>query len=181
MDSGVKPGQALPRTNWTSSPTVRRLCVRSSSSGSSACSGSACPADVRSAASLLSPAVESGLRARSVCAETAAWLRGDVSGRGGTSLSIRQLLAQQGNLCLCRDTSFSTSAAPQPSPAPASTPVSSSAPSSAPSARLPRPKRPPRQRLPQCEPPVRRLLDRTLLKLVVISYPNQRLVLDNYE
>jgi hypothetical protein len=73
------------------------------------------------------------------------------------------------------------SAAPQPSPAPASTPVSSSAPSSAPSARLPRPKRPPRQRLPQCEPPVRRLLDRTLLKLVVISYPNQQLVLDNYE
>ena len=97
MDSGVKPGQALPRTNWTSSPTVRRLCVRSSSSGSSACSGSACPADVRSAASLLSPAVESGLRARNVCAETAAWLRGVVaagasplwaprSGRGGVEV-----------------------------------------------------------------------------------------------
>jgi len=86
MDSGVKPGQALPRTNWTSSPTVRRLCVRSSSSGSSACSGSACPADVRSVAPLLSPAVESGLRARSVCAETAQWLRGDVSGGGVTSL-----------------------------------------------------------------------------------------------
>ena len=81
MDSGVKPGQALPRTNWTSSPTVRRLCVRSSSSGSSACSGSACPADVRSVAPLLSPAVESGLRARSVCAETAEWLRGHVAVR----------------------------------------------------------------------------------------------------
>ena len=86
MDSGVKPGQALPRTNWTSSPTVRRLCVRSSSSGSSACSGSACPADVRSAASLVSPAAESGLRARSVCAETVQWLRGYVGGGGVTSL-----------------------------------------------------------------------------------------------
>ena len=97
MGSGVKPGQALPRTNWTSSPTVRRLCVRSSSSVSSACSGSACPADDRSAASLVRPAVDPGLRARSVCAETAEWLRGYVaagasplwaprSGRGGVEV-----------------------------------------------------------------------------------------------
>ena len=78
MDSGVKPGQVLSRTNWTSSPTVRRLCVRSSSSASSALPRR----QVCCISGLVSCRIQPVRKGRA--RGTAAWLCGDA---GGSHLS----------------------------------------------------------------------------------------------